>query len=206
MARRQTRELGSHDIGRISSFSDAVFAIALTLPVLELKLPSDGATVLSQLSGLLPAFGAYLITFAVGSSQWLAHYRLFESVAGLDNASLTRNLLYLFLFSLLPFSTALVMRHGNETLAVILYDLNLAALGFVMAWMTARLVRAGFVRDEASERIRTGRRRSIAVGLTFMAAALLALYRPLWAVWVPALTPLALFLAQARFWDSRTRA
>src|ERR1700723_51476 len=87
---------------RFIFFSDAVFAIAITLLVLDLKVPNADAFALAPLIPKLLGFG---ISFYVIGRYWLAHHQLFEAVEGYDGLLLGANLWFLASIAFLPFPT-----------------------------------------------------------------------------------------------------
>lgn len=116
---------------RMVFFSDAVFAIAITLLVLDLRLPvlPDGRLGFSELTPKLLGFG---VSFFVIALHWLAHHRLCESLARYDRALLRTNLLFLAGIAFLPFPTAVVTEHGDVPAAVILYAVSVATTGTLL--------------------------------------------------------------------------
>jgi uncharacterized membrane protein len=124
---------------RVNNFSDAIFAIGITLLVLEIKVPT--ATEISELgvSGLLnkriPYFIGYFVSFMVTALYWKSHLQLFQLVKSIDNKLLWLNLWLLFFVVLLPFSTALYSYFFNFNNAFSFYTLNLAAMGIMTYWM-----------------------------------------------------------------------
>jgi len=108
---------------RIATFADAVFAIAATLLVLDLKVPpgtrpSQLTKVLGDMEG---EFFAYALSFAVIAAFWLAHHRMFSHVQRVDSTFLILNLVLLGFVALIPFPTDLMGTYANERTAVILY-------------------------------------------------------------------------------------
>src|SRR5690606_5136917 len=107
---------------RLEFFSDAVFAIAMTLLVIDIAVPDvspeklDGA-----LLDLLPKIFAYALSFAVIAVNWRAHFRRFRMITGYDRRLLSLNLLLLFFIAFLPFPTSLLSEYGGVTSAVVLY-------------------------------------------------------------------------------------
>ncbi len=130
---------------RVNNFSDAIFAIGITLLVLEVKVPT--ATEISELgvSGLLnkriPYFIGYFVSFMVTALYWRSHLQLFQWVKAIDNKLLWLNLWLLFFVVLLPFSTALYSYFFNVDSAFACYCLNLAAIGFMSYLMTVYVVK-----------------------------------------------------------------
>ncbi len=126
----------SKEVARIAAFSDGVFAIAITLLTLQLQLPKGG-TLAQELGGLGPNFFAFVVSFLVIGTYWLAHHRLFAVVVRYDGRLIWLNLFTLFFIVLLPFTSSVIAEHGNQPLAVIVYALSLAGAGFANTAMAA---------------------------------------------------------------------
>jgi uncharacterized membrane protein len=137
------------ETGRIEAFSDGVFAIAITLLVIELKLPdTEKGSVWHGLVHDWPQFAAYLTSFFIIGIMWVNHHSMFRSIVRADRVLLFYNLLLLLWTTLLPFPTRLVaenLRDGgsNAAQAEAVYSgtLTLAAIAFSLIWMHA--VRGG---------------------------------------------------------------
>src|SRR5206468_6094385 len=100
------------ETARVEAFSDGVFAIAITLLVLNLKVPSGPAGHLgTALAGQWPAYAAFLISFAFIGIMWVNHHRLFTHIRRSDNRLLFLNLLLLLGVTFVPFPTALLAAH-----------------------------------------------------------------------------------------------
>jgi uncharacterized membrane protein len=137
------------ETGRVEAFSDGVFAIAITLLVLELHGPSTKKG--SLWHGLVQdkwQFAAYLTSFAIIGIMWVNHHSMFSAIVRIDRPLLFLNLLLLLWTSLLPFPTSLVadyLKDGgtNAAVAEAIYaaNLTLAAIAFSLIWM--RAVRRG---------------------------------------------------------------
>jgi uncharacterized membrane protein len=138
---------------RLEAFSDGVFAIAITLLVIELRPPDveHGDELASALWDLWPAYAAYLVSFAVIGVMWLNHHRIFVQVVEVDGLLLVLNLLLLLWVAVIPFPTAVVAEHFGEggdaaRTALALYGgvILVAAITFsgLFAWIThdARLL------------------------------------------------------------------
>lgn len=89
--------------GRLEAFSDGVFAIIITIMVLELKTPRDPSP--SALQPLLPLFLSYVLSFVYVGIYWCNHHHLFQIVRKIDGRVLWANLHLLFWLSLTPFTT-----------------------------------------------------------------------------------------------------
>src|SRR4051812_14906487 len=114
---------------RIEAFSDGVFSIAITLLVLDIKVPTtqeaDLGGLLSQLLHLWPNLLAFVASFFFILVMWINHHRLFTVIRRSDNNLMLLNGLLLLGVILVPFPTALVaeyLQHRDEAVAVIVYN------------------------------------------------------------------------------------
>ena len=120
---------------RLAFFSDAVFAIALTLLVLDIRLPEVPEEQVSEaVVGLLPKFGAFLVSFLIIATNWLTHFRRFRLMTGYDGWVIRQNFALLFLIALVPFPAALFAEHAPNAWAVALYAGTLGLTGLVQLW------------------------------------------------------------------------
>src|SRR2546425_92066 len=128
---------------RVEAFSDGVFAIAITLLVLELKAPPAGD---SQLASLLihqwPSYVAFLVSFAFIGIMWINHHRLFTHIRRSDDTLLVLNLLLLLGIVAVPFPTAVLaanLGQPGERTAALLYSGTyvLIAITFNILWRYA---------------------------------------------------------------------
>lgn len=113
---------------RLEALTDGIYAVALTLLVLDLKISAGqiGAVQLSQtLFHQLPNLLTWLLSFWVILIFWESQVRLSRLIDQIDTATLLLDLLHLGLISLLPFSTSLIGEHGDQRLAVLIYTSNL---------------------------------------------------------------------------------
>jgi uncharacterized membrane protein len=126
-------------VERVAFFSDAVFAIAITLLALDLRLPDDveGTTegILAALAALAPAFWAFVLSFAVIAAFWIGHVRTMRVVVRTDARFVTLNLLFLATIALLPFPTSVVARQGDVPAGAATY----AVFGLVTALLSTVL-------------------------------------------------------------------
>ncbi|HLZ14931.1 MAG TPA: TMEM175 family protein [Candidatus Saccharimonadales bacterium] len=122
------------DKTRLSSLSDAVFAVAITLLVLDVKIP-DGSLSTPQLwhalQGLLPNIGAYILSFCIIGILWNGHHTIFNLVKLVDRTLIWLNLLYLMVVVFMPFPTAVLASHHNQQPAIILYSTLLILVGLL---------------------------------------------------------------------------
>jgi uncharacterized membrane protein len=145
-----TSALDSKDTARLEAFSDGVFAIAITLLVLELKVPelATPGGLWHALVGEWPAFAAYLTSFLIIGIMWVNHHSMYRQIVRVDRPQLFLNLFLLLWTALLPFPTALMARYldagthdAHVAAAVYSANLFLAAVAFSLTW--AHAVRHG---------------------------------------------------------------
>lgn len=177
MKRREGNEI---EFSRIVAFSDGVFAIAITLLVLSLRIEetlpageSLGEALWDQRQDLL----AYAISFAVIGRFWVVHHRFFGDVVGFDGRLLGLNIFYLAWIVLIPFSSEVLGDHGNDTDAVVLYATNLAAVTIVGWVMVNDAQRAGLAPMEPV-RARETSFRAFFIALVFLVSIPVAFVAP----------------------------
>jgi uncharacterized membrane protein len=129
---------------RTLAFSDGVIAVAITLLVLDLKLPALGqhasdASLVAALVEALPKIGMYALSFAVVSRIWIGHHRKFACIRRVDPRLIGINFVFLMLVGLVPFVTGTLGDHLNAV-ATILYAavLALTSLLSVSMWWYAK--------------------------------------------------------------------
>jgi uncharacterized membrane protein len=126
--------------GRLEAFSDGVFAIIITIMVLELKVP-HGAD-LATLTPLLPVFFSYVLSFAYVGIYWNNHHHLFQAVKHIRGAVLWANLHLLFWLSLFPFVTGWMGENHFAPLPVALYG-GVLIMAAVAYFILVRVLLAG---------------------------------------------------------------
>ncbi|SRR5579883_568231 len=133
------------ETGRVEAFSDGVFAIAMTLLVLDLKVPHDlapGQTLMGALVAEWPTFLAFVTSYATILIMWVNHHRLFAHIGRWDDRLLFSNGLLLFGVVVLPFTTSLVAtyldRPGHEAAAMVYNGIFvLIAVCYNVLWRSA---------------------------------------------------------------------
>jgi uncharacterized membrane protein len=141
---------------RFEAFSDGVFAIAITILVLELGVP-EGAVEhpLQSVLDQWPTYMAYVVSFASVGALWLEHNAITEHLRFTDTVLVRLNLLLLLLVSFLPFPTGLLSEfHGNagaERVAVTIYGLTLLAASTMIAVLWRHAVRQRLVDEDLGD-------------------------------------------------------
>jgi len=165
--------------GRIEALTDGIFAVAMTLLVLDLRLPEtlaaiDDAGLRKALLALLPKLESYVISFLVLCIFWLGHHRLMHLVRGVDHLFLWRNLLFILFITFVPFSTSLMGQYRSLDDAPLVYGVNLGlvlAAQFLM-WRHALFHLSDAAQGEVAARWRAVRDRYV-IAFTIVAAAVL---------------------------------
>lgn len=149
------RLLEGETTDRIEALSDGVFAIVLTLLVLQFEVPETAAADLpAALADQRSLLFSYLVSFAVVGIYWIVHHNLFGHLVRHDRALLYLNLLFLLLVSFLPYPTELLGVYGTA-FTWTLYALNLTLVGLSLTAIWWYAFRRGFA-DETIDR-RLGR-------------------------------------------------
>jgi uncharacterized membrane protein len=139
---------GHKETARVEAFSDGVFAIAMTLLALELRVPhgTSGSNLGHELLELWPSYAAFLTSFITIGIIWLNHHRLFALIGRVDSRLLLCNTLLLLIVTALSFPTSLVaeyLGHEGERLAAVIYagTFTLLSLAFNLMWWRIRVAK-----------------------------------------------------------------
>ena len=198
------------DTNRTEAFSDGVFAIALTLLVLDLHQPEQGRFA-SQLLDDWPAYLAYLTAFLTIAAVWINHHALFLRVRTVDAPTLVLNLGLLLGASLVPWPTALISAsihsgdRNDQTAATLVYAVMTVIVAIPWTTLNLHLARHPDLLDSAaSSRWLRGNATLSAFSLALAAAAAgLALTAPLAALLLFLAAPLLLLVTNLRSTTSR---
>jgi uncharacterized membrane protein len=188
--------IAGQSLERLAALSDGIFAVAMTLLVLDLRSPvadavadagvrftapllwtSEGLSkelaLLAALGGLLPHFLPYILSFLTLGIFWVGQQTELNHFAASNRHLTWLHLLFLLAVSLLPFSTGLLAEFITYRIALGIYWLNLLFLGSVLfaSWRYAQ--RAGLLKDEVTAEIRSATERRIIFYQTLYALAVL---------------------------------
>lgn len=171
-------EPGGFGLERLVFFSDAVFAIAMTLLVIDVRLPelagqvSDGELA-DALGELWPRIFAYALSFSVIGMYWLAHWRRYLLVQRTNEGLARLNLLLLGLVAFIPFPTSVLGQYGDRPLVVALYAVVLALAGMAGAACWAYAASRGLLRPSVTaDEYRLGLFRGLTAPVVFLASLL----------------------------------
>jgi uncharacterized membrane protein len=139
----------SFEIGknRIEALSDGIFAIVMTLLILELHVPSLPPTapnveVTSALVALWPKFVSYLVAFISLGVFWVVHHIMYHAIRRADRTLLWLNIAFFMFVSLLPFSTSVLNAFPSALIALFLFGANLALVGWLLFFQWPTPVRS----------------------------------------------------------------
>ena len=186
-SRRQLGEPLGMNPTRLEAFSDGVFAIAITLLVLDIHVPDPSSTadLARELGAQWPSYVAYAVSFLTIGIIWINHHAMIRRLKAVDHEILILNLLLLLTVGLLPFTTALMAAYlkesEGEALAAAIYAGSFLLMSLVFAAMNRTIL---FRKDHLlAARIDAATRRSIitrgVAGLVpYLAATILAVVSP----------------------------
>jgi uncharacterized membrane protein len=181
----QTARHPDHALERLVFFSDAVFAIAITLLVIELPVPhlhrtASDVEFINSLAALIPNIIGYAIGFAVIGAFWAGHHRSFMLARRYSNGLLVPNLILLGLVAFMPFVTAFVSAHMGMRVPTTLYCATMLAVSIANIWVVRRATSPPVVGDDIDEAtIASTRARGWGVALGSATAVAISLVVPI---------------------------
>lgn len=151
------RELFRPD--RLLAFSDGVFGVAITLLVIDIRLPSIATgsgdmNLLPRLAGLAPNLIVFAFTFVVIGMSWMGHHRKFAVIDQIDTGVLWINLLFLMALCLVPFASGVLAEYSRNQFAFALYAGVMAIVEMLSAALSMYSIRAPFLRASTHPRRR----------------------------------------------------
>src|SRR5215213_9294523 len=125
---------------RVEALSDGVFAIVITLLILDIRVPDvDYSRLAEALVEVLPRIFAYVISFGVIGVYWLAHHQSLQLIGKLNGFMIWLNLVYLLAVSFMPFPTALLGRYPMQPIPIVIYGLTLIVANAIGLMLTLYL-------------------------------------------------------------------
>lgn len=181
---RQPGDIGKQ---RVEALSDGVYAIALTLLVLDLKLPQladaiSNAQLVDAFRALMPKALTWMLSFWVMAILWMSQVRVYRLVHSLTRNMVRLELLQLACVSLMPFSTSVIGEHGELPAAAVLYSANMLLITIFGALRTRELLHHPHlhiepVEDEVHQRLKT---RAYALPACALTAMVVGFFAPGW--------------------------
>lgn len=196
---------------RLILFSDAVFAIAITLLVIEIKVPEiDRSLVSDSLIGeamvhLIPRFAGFIISFLIIGLYWTVHHKIFVFADNYNGKLLWLNLLFLFSIALMPFSSGFYGEYATHPELLFpygFYCFNICLTGFLnyRLWHYISSPKSGISNQSISPVRRSyGSFRSLVVPIAFLISFLVSIWNPLVGRYMPLLIPVMMKIASAYY-------
>jgi uncharacterized membrane protein len=185
---------------RLILFSDAVFAIAITLLVIEIKIPEiprnevTEQKLLHKMAELIPKFIGFLVSFLLIGQYWIVHHRMFGYVVNFNQKLIWLNILFLFAIALMPFSTGFYSEFAGLPVItpVIFYTGNIAMLGIVnfIMWKYLSNHRHKLTENLTPLLAKYSSLRAITVPVIFIIFSFVYLKSPIIAGFIPVSIPL----------------
>jgi uncharacterized membrane protein len=171
---------------RLEAFSDGVFAIAITLLVLDLHVPAPGSGELGhELLAQWPSYAAYVVSFMTIGIIWINHHAAFSRLRAVDHSILIWNLLLLLSVGVLPFTTSLMAEYlkegSGESLAAAVYAASFLFMGAIFVGANRQILfrRPQLLREPIPPAAARRTLRYAALGqLPYLVAVLLAFVTP----------------------------
>jgi uncharacterized membrane protein len=170
--------------GRLHALIDGVFAIALTLLVLDLPKPAHSAQLVHDLLHQWPSYVAYLVSFVTIGLLWIEHHGMMSAVRSIDRRFLERTLVFLLFISIVPWPTALASNYADQGVpqaraVAVLYAATMLMMGLSFTWGWRYLAaHPGLVAEPARAAFPAGARRALLGGLVYLAAIAVAFLSP----------------------------
>lgn len=193
-----------HTTERVGFFTDAVFAIAMTLLVIEIPRPEEAAEFSVRdgvgkaeaagnlwhfLTGQTGSFVAYLLAFYMLWTAWRQHHRLFDRIGHVSSGLLAWHFPLLLLIGFLPYPTTVYGHHTDNPAAALLYALSVSGLLICRAGVQSQALRDGLLLGHVDPaEVRSGARTSWIVAGCWLATVALCWWTP-WVIIAWALTP-----------------
>lgn len=172
-------------VTRLIGFSDGVFAIAITLLVLNIEVPTVRSNgIASAVFAQWPDILSYVISFLVIGYYWIIHHRVFEQVERENSRLLWFNLLFLLCIAFVPFPTSL-LGETITSVTVSIYAATLAVTGFLSAGLWWYASEIGELVNDAitSTQVRDRTVRMLGPSVVFALSIPIASFNPMWAMY-----------------------
>ena len=199
---KHDKEKLNFQLERFIVFSDGVFAIAITLLIIEIKVPyltnPDDNLLWHSLSEMALRFFGFIISFGIVGHYWSVHHRIFGYVVKYSSSLIWLNLAFLLTVVMLPFSAGLLGEYSSFTnmkIPYAIYTLNMCLTGFMNYWLwvyVSNPKRHMLTREISKARIKLGVYRSLVIPLIFVISLLVFFILPVLARAILILIPVIL--------------
>jgi len=166
------REGGGLEFDRVSFFTDAVYAIAMTLLVVDLHIPAAPGGLLAALDAMSYEVFGFFLGFLIIGRFWLAHHQFFASLRSIDLGMVRVNLVYLALVAFCPFPVGLISAYEEDPTAFLLFAATVGGISLLEVVLLVMAARGGHLARDLSPR---GLRYTVAMATSPVAMILLSL-------------------------------
>lgn len=176
---------------RIEALTDGVYAIIMTLLAFDIRLAESSGSLGHALSELAPTLVTYVVSFALLGVYWTGHRNQFNFINQVDQSLRWISIFFLGVSALIPFSTEVLRQYPQEPLPIMLYGLNLIAIGLLLFWHWSYATGRGELINEncTPEVIRIGKERSLFAVVCYLIAISIAFFSPITSLIIYALVP-----------------
>lgn len=185
MGKQTYNQIAGQSTERIIAISDGVFAVALTLLVLEIKVPfleelKSERELIEAFIPLFPKFLVYFLAFMTAGIFWMGHSAQYTCIEKSDRNLNWINLLFLLFVTMLPFSTAFLGDYIEFKFPIGIYWFNIFAMGLLLYFNWHYACKRGFVSEEMISKMDYGIKRRIIVAQSlYLFGALLCFINPI---------------------------
>jgi uncharacterized membrane protein len=181
-------------VERLTLFSDAIFAFAMTLLAVDIRVPEIAQNLVNsqlniELANLAPKLIGYVLSFFISASYWIFYHRIFTNIKRYDRTLISLNIFFLFFIVLIPFPSDLIGRYLSQEISIVIYATVMAAIGFVLSliWSYASSHHRLIDLDLNNATIRRLRMRTYASPILFLvsipASLIIGIFTPvLWVI------------------------
>ena len=191
----------SPGVARTEALTDGIFAISMTILVLNIEVPSATDLAGQSLNEFLldqwVEFFNYALSFVLLAMFWITHHKQLNIFKQVDQPSIWINIVGLMFVALIPFSTSLMGEYSSDQIANVFFEVNMLIIGmaFYSMWTYAtagyRLVDSEQV---TAEHIRRGKRRNLVIPVVSLIAIAASFISPSWSTAVYMIIPLIMFV------------
>ncbi len=173
---------------RLAALSDGVFAVAMTLLVLDLRAPAAEVThserdLWQALIPLAPRLFMYMMTFMTLGIFWVGQQTQLNHLRRSARSLTWIHLVFLFVVTMTPFSTSLLAEHTQYRTALLVYWLNIFLLGATLYWSWVCAIGSGLVKEDMPSQVSDAIKRRIVIAQSLYAfGALLCIVNPYWSI------------------------
>jgi len=199
---KHDKEKQDFQLERFIFFSDGVFAISITLLIIEIKVPylpnPTDQLLWHSLSDMALTFLGFIISFGIVGHYWSVHHRIFGYVARYSSSLIWLNLGFLLSVVMLPFSSGMLGEYSSYTnmkVPYAIYALNMCLTGFMNYWLwiyVSKPRRHMLTRDISKARIKLGAYRSLVIPVIFIISLIGSLFFPVFSRYILLLIPVIL--------------